>query len=162
MRFLVMGKQTLNIILLLLFLTLAPASAQAVTFKNAVGAGIQYGGFAGWQGSLISGNNKFRLSVGVIGFTWGYDRYFGSNFSVGGQLFGNQWRVGAGLNANYHLNPKLEPGFVFGLDVYRGVDPRAAAAEAAFELFFSAFDFDEIDIDAEVENGVFVSVGYQF
>lgn len=157
-----MNRNKFSVIVLILSLSLASATGQAAVFKNSVGAGIQYGGVFGWQGAFHFGRNRLRGALGLAGTAWGYDRFLGSHYSLGAQIFGNQFRVGGGLSFHYHLSQQLEPGFVFGLDVYRGSNTQDAVIEAVSDFFLGGFFAEGLGIDAEVENGVFVSVGYQF
>lgn len=157
-----MLKQKINVVLFLFFMSLAPAPAQAAEFKSSVGVGLQFGGLVGWQGSLHYGQNKFRGSFGLAGTAWGYDRYFGSHYSVGAQIFGNQFRIGGGLSVNYYLSQQLEPGFVFGLDLYRGASTDAAVVEVFTDVVFAGLLSSDSPFDAQIENGIFLSLGYQF
>ena len=151
-----MGKPLLILLLACFLVVSAPAQAD-VKFQNGVGAGIQYGGLVGWQGALNVGDNRFKLGVGYTGFAWGYERYIGSHVSLGGQVFANQFFVGGALNANYYFNQKFKPGFVVGLDVFRAFNTQLAVAEIFIEALILDFGFD-----AELQNGVSVSFGYQF
>ncbi len=139
-------------------------SSQAIAgnFKNSLGVGIQYGGIIGWQGAFNSNQNKFRLSLGYAGMTFGYDRFLGSNVSLGAQGFVNQYRVGSALSLNYYFGAGERERWYAGLDIYRGYD----SGEAGLELIVNFFDFvlntGDLGIDAQIETGLAVSVGYEF
>ena len=145
--------------LLLILCLVFSGSAMASQFKSRVGAGLQYGGLIGWQGSYNPGNNSIRFALGYAGFAYGYDRYIGDSYSLGLQAFGNQSVIGFGLNANYFPNTRHNPGWVFGVDVFTGYDTLEFTGEFLFDFFFNP---GNIDIDAELEPGVLVSIGYQF
>ncbi len=152
----------------ILFLLLsATSSVQANGFVNRIGAGIQYGGVAGWQGSYQFGANAARFSLGFAGIAVGYERFFGSNSSIVIQSFGNQFLVGAiGLSYNYHFNSYKKAGWVVGLDLYSGFETDELTLEVLSALFTAGFssnpteEFEEIDPDRS--SGVFISIGYQF
>jgi len=96
---------------------------------------------------------KFQNGVGA-GIQYGG---LVGHVSLGGQVFANQFFVGGALNANYYFNQKFKPGFVVGLDVFRAFNTQLAVAEIFIEALFLDFGFD-----AELQNGVSVSFGYQF
>ena len=131
----------------------------ATSLKGSIGSGIQYGGILGLQGSLNFNYNKLKAALGYAGFTLGYDRFLASNTSLGIQAFSNQYITGYALSLNYYLNPHTRSGWLVGLDLYRAADTNEIALDFYTDLFFNP---DDIDIDADVGNGVFVSVGYQF
>jgi len=143
-------------------LLLGPHQTSSAEFRNGLGAGLQYGGIVGWQSSLNSEYNKFRLSIGYAGITFGYDRYLGSKFSLGGQAFLNQLVIGAGLNLNYYFNSNNNSGWLLGLDAYRGYVSAEAGVELVANYFEYIFDTNESGIDAELNNRVALSIGYQF
>ena len=59
----------------------------------------------------------------------------------------------------YYLTSLTSSGWLIGLDLYRAFD----TDEFAFNLYRDLFlNPDDIDIDAEIDNGVLISVGYQF
>jgi len=128
-------------------------------FQNSIGAGIQYGGIAGWQGSYVTGKNKLRLSYGFSGSAWGYDRYLTPNMSIGAQAFGNQYKTGGAVSINYKPATFQNKGWLVGLDVYRGYRTEEFAFEFLYDIFFSP---DDIDIDLELKTGVSISFGYRF
>ncbi len=151
-----MRNVLINTGLILLLIGSSPASANGL--KHRLGVGIQYGGIVGYQSSINSGRNNFRVSVGLSGLTLGYERHVGSRMSLGLQTFANQSLTGYGVNVNYHWNAQTEPGWVFGLDVYQAYNSAEIAIDAYFDLLFD----DAIDFDAELKSGAFASVGYQF
>lgn len=143
-------------------LLLCTHQSRAADFRNGFGAGVQYGGIVGWQGSFNSDNNKLRFSVGYAGITVGYDRYLGSKFSLGGQTFLNQYIVGAGMNLNYYFSSYSNSGWIIGLDVYRGYVTAEAGAALIVNYFEFVFNTDDTGLDAELDNRVILSIGYQF
>jgi len=151
-----------TVIVTAILLLLCSHQSYAAEFRNEFGAGIQYGGILGWQGSLNTENNKFRFSAGYTGFTLGYDRYLGSKFSLGGQAFINQYVIGAGLSLNYYFSSNSITGWLIGLDAYRGYVSGEAALELFVNFFEYAFDTNESGIDAELNNRIALSIGYQF
>jgi len=143
-------------------LLLCSHQSYAAEFRNGFGAGIQYGGILGWQGSLNTENNKFRFSAGYAGITLGYDRYLGSKFSLGGQAFMNQFIIGAGINLNYYFSSHSESGWLIGLDAYRGYVSAEAGLALIANYFEYVFDTNDAGLDAELNNRVALSIGYQF
>jgi len=136
------------------------SQAGAGSFANRVGAGIQFGGILGWQGSYTFGQNNLRAALGALGFTYGYDRYIGASNSIGIQGFSNQSITGYGLSLNHYFNGYRNPGWIVGLDVYEAFNTLDLTGEVFFEAFFGLGDIDEFDIDSDT--GVFISIGYQF
>ena len=152
--------------ILLLFLS-TTSSTQAGGFVNRIGAGTQYGGIAGWQGSYQFGANAARFSVGITGIALGYERFFGSNNSLVIQTFGNQFLIGGvGLSYNYHLNSHTQAGWVVGLDLYSAYGTDDLTHEFfsfALSSVFSVFSDDELEeFDPDRSLGVLISVGYRF
>lgn len=151
------------IFMVAVFLLLSSShQSYSAEFRNGLGAGLQYGGIVGWQGSLNTELNKFRFSAGYAGITFGYDRYLGSKYSLGGQAFLNQLVIGAGLNLNYYFSSNNNSGWLIGLDVYRGYVSAEAGSELIANYFEYVFDTNETGIDAELNNRVALSIGYQF
>lgn len=140
-------------------LLLCSTQLQAADFKNASGFGYQYGGLAGWQGSILSESNRYRFGIGYTGFALGWDRLFSDNISLGFQGFGNQDKVGAGLSLNYYLGTHWGTGWVAGIDVYRGYETGEFVFELVTDFFFGG---DLGENTSGIRNGVSVSVGYQF
>lgn len=99
------------------------------------------------------------MSYRYAGFTWGYDRYLGSNNSLGLQAFGNQYKADTALSLNYFFSPHESSGWIIGLDLYRAYETEEFTFEFIKDVFLNP---ENIDIDAELGNGVSVSVGYQF
>jgi len=155
-----MKKTTFIIAVLLLLLISRPSSA--LEFKHGIGVGIQYGGIVGWQGSLNSEHSKTRLSLGYAGFTLGHERYLGSNFSLGGQAFLNQYVIGIGLNLNYYFSTHSRKGWLIGLDANRGYVSSEAGLELISNYFEYIFDTNDSGINAKLNNRALVSIGYQF
>ena len=133
--------------------------AHAASLKAGIGAGIQYGGIPGLQGSLDVSANKFRIGLGYAGFALGYDRFLSSNTSLGLQTFANQYIAGIGLSLNYYLNSQTSSGWLIGLDLYRAVDTAEFTLDFYEQLFLNSDDFE---LETDVDNGVLFSVGYQF
>ncbi len=133
--------------------------AIAGNFNNSVGFGSQYGGIIGWQGGYSFGNNNIHIGLGYVGIAYGYSRYIGENLSLGLQAFSNQYRIGSALNLNYYFDGVKQPGWMLGVELYRGFDTLEFTAEFVLELFFNPTDFD---IDQDLENGLLVSFGYRF
>lgn len=148
------------VIALIIVIFAYSSQAGAGSFANRVGAGIQYGGILGWQGSYTFGQNNLRASLGVIGFTYGYDRYIGPRNSLGIQAFGNQFKLGYGLSLNHYFNGYRKPGWIVGLDGYVGFDTLDFSSRVITEALFSFGDIEELDIPSE--RGFFISIGYQF
>lgn len=141
-----------------LYFLISP-QVQAASLKGSIGSGIQYGGILGLQGSINFNGNKLKTALGYAGFTLGYDRFLTSNTSLGIQAFNNQYITGYALSLNYYLNPHTRSGWLVGLDLYRAADTNEIALDFYTDLVFNP---DDIDIDADVDNGIFISVGYQF
>ena len=153
-----MNQKCVKAIVFLVFIYSSQAGAGS--FANRVGAGIQFGGILGWQGSYTFGQNNLRAALGALGFTYGYDRYIGPRNSLGIQAFGNQFKVGYGLSLNHYFNGYRNPGWIVGLDGYVGFDTLDFTGEVFLDAFFSLGDIDELDPSSE--RGVFISIGYQF
>lgn len=99
-----------------LLLTTGSASAE---LKHAVGAGIQYGGVIGYQASIQSGNNNFRLGLGVAGISAGYDYFVTPKLALGVQAFGVFFITGYALNLNYYFSSTSSTGWMLGMDIGR-------------------------------------------
>ena len=97
-----------------LLLTTGTASAE---INHSLGAGVQYAGAVGYQASIQSGKSNFRLGLGVIGFTAGYDYFITPKIALGVQAFGIVLITGYALNLNYYFSPTLSAGWMLGIDV---------------------------------------------
>lgn len=97
-----------------LLLTSNTASAE---IRHSLGAGVQYGGAFGYQASVQSGNNNFRLGLGYVGVTAGYDYFITPKIALGVQAFGIVLFTGYALNLNYYFSPSRSTGWMLGVDV---------------------------------------------
>jgi len=154
--------RNLSLIAVLLAVLLNCPSSKAEGFQNGFGSGIQYGGNFGWQGSYVANSNRFRLSLGYVGYTLGYDRYLLPNISLGAQVFFNQYKVGSALSANYYFGSGRSGGWMLGFDLYRGVDTIESALDVLGDVFDFNDGFRDVKVDEEPETGVFISIGYHF
>lgn len=97
---------------LLLFLSVGNASG----YRSSLGAGIQYGGVVGYQGSYTIHKTKLRLSLGYIGGVVGVEQLIGDHFGIGIQ----SGLVIAGIGvlgfANYYFTSNKSPGWNIGVE----------------------------------------------
>ncbi|MFK7996637.1 MAG: hypothetical protein AB8B87_21045 [Granulosicoccus sp.] len=127
---------------------LAP-TAQVLDFRSEVGAGFQYGGAFGYQGSLYTHSSSLNVGVGFIGSTLGYEFAATDKISVGAQIYligvpfsDFTFTGGRSVYENYHFSSVSTAGWVLGIDVFeRG--PQG----------------DEEEGD---NGGAFASLGYRF
>ena len=97
---------------------LMSARAESAEFKSSLGIGIQFGGVIGWQGSIRAGNSIFRVALGAVGLSAGYDHFVTDSVSLGVQGFIIGLGGGVGINANYYFAQPDVSGWIVGLDVH--------------------------------------------
>lgn len=126
------------LVTLLTLARVAPAEA-----KSSIGIGIQFGGTIGWQGYARSNNNNFRVAVGALGVSVGYDYFLNDRVSIGvqGFIIGLSW--GRGISANYYFTRPEIPGWLVGLDAFSASSGFAGST-------------------GESSNRILLSVGYKF
>ena len=85
--------------------------------KHAVGAGVQYAGIFGYQASVQSGKSNFRLGLGILGVSVGYDYFITPKIALGAQTFGIAFTTGYALNLNYYFSQTPSASWMLGVDV---------------------------------------------
>ncbi len=134
----------MKILLLCILISLSTAT-KAEEFTFSAGLGYQFGGVLGIQSAYVKNDARYRLSLGLLGATAGYDYALNEHVSFGLQLGWIVGAEGAGININYFPNSTFDDGFVVGLDFLYTTDPE--------------FPFVK---DNEPNSAVLFSIGYQF
>lgn len=130
-------------ICILAFTLLFTAGTASAERRHAIGVGAQYGGTVGYQSSFQSGRHNFRLGMGVIGISAGYDYFITPKIAVGVQALGSFFITGYALNLNYYFSPTPSAGWMLGADV----------GMLTFSPLFS---------EDYTETGALISAGYRF
>lgn len=107
-------KRKLRLLAAMFLFTANTASADV---RHALGAGVQYAGVFGYQASVQSGKSNFRLGLGVVGVSAGYDYFITPKIALGVQAFGIVFITGYALNLNYYFSPTPSAGWMLGIDL---------------------------------------------
>lgn len=125
---------------LLALALLVPATAQAVSYKSEAGVGIQYAGFAGYQGTLKLKRNSLLFSVGT-GISLGYEFAANEKITVGAQVLSFGFSSAKSAHVNYHFSSVHTHGWTIGLDL---------------------IEISGHNSDGETSKGAFISGGFRF
>ena len=97
---------------LILFLSVGNANG----YRSSLGAGIQYGGVVGYQGSYTIHQTKLRFSLGYIGGVIGLEQLIGDHFGIGIQSGLVIAGFGTLAFANYYFTSNKSSSWNIGVE----------------------------------------------